>query len=220
VSDTAPGDASAEQRGQAEVSVAATEEKSKPGIVFTIRACGDRGQHAAPHGHYLSLVIAHDQRQHTACECGVAFSIVESHEMPKLESEVVAHWNAIDGNGCSDQPAAAEFSPVLPFDAAAERMALAQIDAGAAPLREDAPLILARRGLVHAGKESLRLTDLGKARLATLNAAAVPADDDLPPIVTTDDLHQIDLEEAIAAKAKGDPLDIPPFLARTAEAAS
>lgn len=91
------------------------------------------------------------------------------------------------------------------FDVAAERESLTQIAAGVALTREDAPLILARRGLVHAGKETLRLTNLGAARLATLNLR-----------VGTGEGEQIDLEEAIAAKASavGDDLEIPDFLRR------
>lgn len=70
-------------------------EKSKPGMVFTIRTCGDQGKHHAPLGHYLSLVVERGGRQHTCCECGEAFSVVEVHETPKQEAEIVAHWAAV-----------------------------------------------------------------------------------------------------------------------------
>lgn len=101
--------------------------------------------------------------------------------------------------GADHDPACPQYVPPLlvppaaaPFDAEAERQALAAIDAGGRPARDDAPLILAKRGLVHAGKETLRLTDLGRDRLAALNArrAEAPA---VPP-------QQIDLEEAIAER--------------------
>lgn len=69
-------------------------EKSKRGMVFTIKRCGDQGQHQAPHGHYLSLLHDRDQRQHTACECGFAFSVIDAHENPKLEAEILEHWAA------------------------------------------------------------------------------------------------------------------------------
>jgi N6-adenosine-specific RNA methylase IME4 len=90
----------------------------------------------------------------------------------------------------SDLPAlpwAAGDEVAAPLSIEDEREALAQIDAMGGAAREGAALILARRGLVHAGLQTLRLTNLGRDRLATLNTAASGSQ---PAVAASEELYR------------------------------
>jgi N6-adenosine-specific RNA methylase IME4 len=138
------------------------------------------GEHTSPAGHFSATGIEGDLHVAT-CECG--FTVKHpSHDFGLLEQEIVDHWLAVPRAAETPIAPAAETAveqlvdaPVVLFDVVAEREALAAIDAGQVP-PTGTPLILARRGLAHAGKETLTLTNLGRERLATLQARRTDAE--------------------------------------------
>jgi N6-adenosine-specific RNA methylase IME4 len=101
-----------------------------------------------------------------------------------------------------------------------DELTVLEIVAEGNELALDVPMIdiFRERGLV-TGRKEIRLTKAGLDRLDELRQAAEGAEAAASAPAATAEPQQVDLEDAIAAKAAADPLDIPDFLKRTAAAA-